>query len=242
MVPMLAQRDLDWTNLFYVLFILVLPALNSLGQWIRSKYDKKDEELLPPAGADAAGQRRAPKAPPPAPKARPAQGRPIARAKGQPVAGAKRKPAKPVAKTGPWDMLGPILGDLGPLIEELQPAPAKPEKRAGKPPWAKRRDQSAASPGHETSGKPKKRARKSKKKIEPQVTARPAAPPPPPTPPEAHGLPEMMRESDAKRTAVVKSVLRLPLTLDDMRSAVILSEVLAQPVGLRRSHLSGPDH
>ena len=63
----LAQLDVHWGNLFYLLFVVLLPLLGGLGKWIRDRSAKKDEE------GDAESLRA-----PQEPRARPTPERPVA--------------------------------------------------------------------------------------------------------------------------------------------------------------------
>jgi len=235
MAILLAQRDLDWTNLLYILVILVLPALNSLGQWIRSRYEKKGEQGAGPKLPGKPTQYRTPPSQQTTQAATRDKGRTLPREKKPTTARARKPEAKPVADTSPWDALEPILGDLGPVLKDLQK-----KKSKGKAP--------NASPQTLPTRSRKRPSRKPPRRVKPgeapKAKARPVArppgqPPAPPPQPQKHELQSLMERSDAVARFQAKPVVDLPLSRDDLRKAIILKEVLDKPVGIRPNHVMG---
>ncbi len=231
----LAQDDGGgWTSLLYLLIVFILPALDAFAKWIREKFAKRDEASI----ADETPPERPPhKARPPIPAAREMRGpQPSARDSGRTI---EQRPASKPARS--------IAARLEELFEAARekagaetPVPPARPGRADQP----RRDRT--DPTRRPPPPPK--IPPPKRKIEPKpgerVTvaqpARMARPAERPQEPKvitvatlARPLIEPTQPSPARKIPRGRSVIAAGVTPADLRSVVILSEILKPPLALR---------
>jgi hypothetical protein len=239
----LAQEDGGgWTSLLYLLIVFIFPALDALAKWIREKFAKNGE---PGRDEAAVAQGTPPKPPlhrakPPSPAAPEVRGpQPSTRDRGRTIE--RRPAAKPTAT---------IADRLEQLFEAAR------EKAGAEPPVPPARP---ARPDHAKTGRidptrrppPPPKTPSPKRKIEPKpgerVTiaqpARVGRPAERPREPKvvavatlARPLIEPPQPPHGRKLPRGRSVIAAGITPADLRSVVILSEILNPPLALRDRH------
>ena len=200
----LAQRDVHWGNLFYLLFVVLLPLLGGLGKWIRDRSAKKDEE------GDAESLRA-----PQEPRARPTPERPVAPA-ARPVP-RKPTPAAPLeAERSPEVSIAQVLDSAFPSRR-----PAPPRRAARVEPAApphRRQERPARPPRHAAPAPRPKRARRVSREEEVRALEKMMEQ-------KEWGTPAPRRPAALDDWA--------SLSIAELRRAIVLKEVLGAPVAIR---------
>ncbi|MCP4591220.1 MAG: hypothetical protein GY842_10770 [bacterium] len=208
----LAQgRDLDFSNLIYLVLVVLLPMLGGLGKWIRDRSAAKEEELeeIPdrPANVPAVPTRRSP------PAARPTS--------------AGRRPPPPVEVEGrPEVVMERVLDAAFPGRRKRAEAPeaaagrtvaADPRHHDSRRPRPAPRARPVSQPPKTGSRSPRSRTRKRSPEEEIRAVKR-----------QLKQSREVQEVADRHDLGSMSG-----LSVRDLRRAIVLREVLGPPLALR---------
>ncbi len=221
-VSMLAQRDADWSNLMYLLLVLVLPALNELGKWLRKRSAAKNDK----AKANSLDTARMP-------SARPAAGIPVA-----PPARPARRAGAPVTEAGPEQSPEIVVAEV---LDSLFPSHRKPPTAPGvvvervEPAVFRRAQEGPVPPPRRPSGRPSRPPTRAAVPRARRTKARSPAE-------EVRALKKTMEHQPEADLTLRHSVAWgdwTSLSIAELRRAIVLNEVLEPPIALRRAPI-GP--
>lgn len=211
----LAQRDTNWSNLFYLLFVVLLPMLAGLGKWIRERSARRTDD------AESLDPKQVPSAPP----ARPA-----------------RRAGAPTTEAGPKQSLKAIVAEVldsaAKVSRELKDSRRKPPTAPGV--VVERFEQAVSGHAQDESVHPPRRPGR-----RPSRPPKRAAPPPrarrtkarSPAE-EVRALKDLMEHQPEAGPALHRSVAWSDwnsLSIAELRRAIVLNEVLGPPIALRRA-------
>lgn len=217
MPDLLARKDFDLSNLLYLLVFIVLPLLNTLGAKLRKKFGHDEGEEVPSSGPGEA----APPAPPNVPHSRRRRVEPVDPRRAVLTGGPPKPPVVPVGPARP----SPPVAKPVPSVPPGMPRPVA----VGRAPGTPRLRETNAGHGEST---PRRRAEgrrpvRAKRRVVKQSRDE-----------RLTVVEQMMREAGSREGVgdimkTGRSLLPRRLDAEQLRRAIVLSEILQPPIALR---------